>query len=448
MRGRGLFSRILLAHLAAALAGLALLAWLLDLTLKRWNVSAPQQLEARRLVAIGAVAIGLLLLATSAFLVRALRRALREVSVEAGRLGRGSAAPGNARPMTREIRELSEAINDMAKELAGVIDQLRSETALREQILASMREGVILSDPSTGLIYANRAAAQMFGRESIDQLPPQLDGEGERELTVYHPVRRELRSTSVKLKDGRSLIVIQDETARKRTEAIRTDFVANASHELKTPVAGILVTAETLEQAIREDPKSARRFARNLVEEVRRLGRLVQDLLDLARLEQGRGRPEHVQLAPIVGKQIDEVRERAQSKGLQLESRLDDECATLGIEEDLALLARNLLENAVGYTAQGRIEVSLSSVGEWVQLTISDTGVGIPTVDLDRIFERFYRVDKARSRDTGGTGLGLSIVRHVAESHGGVVEVTSELGHGSTFVVRLPSAPLLSNQPD
>jgi signal transduction histidine kinase len=338
----------------------------------------------------------------------------------------------------QETVKLSEAINGMAEELAGVIDELRSETALREQILASMREGVVLADGYGEVIYANQAAHDMFGRSPRDLLPAQLEEPGEHELTIHHPRRRELRSTSVRLADGRTLAVIQDQTERKRVESIRRDFVANASHELKTPVAGIMVTAETVERAIDEDVTHARRFAANLVREARRLSALVQDLLDLARLERGQGERTRLRLVEVVEEEVDSLRERIERKGLTLTVELDRDIEILGVQEDLALMVRNLLENALVYTAEGSIEVILADAGEWFELKVADTGAGIPTTDLERIFERFYRVDKARSRDTGGTGLGLAIVRHVAESHGGVVEVASELGSGSTFTVRLP----------
>ncbi len=338
----------------------------------------------------------------------------------------------------QETVKLSEAINGMAEELAGVIDELRSETALREQILASMREGVVLADGYGEVIYANQAAHDMFGRSPRDLLPAQLEEPGEHELTIHHPRRRELRSTSVRLADGRTLVVIQDETERKRVESIRRDFVANASHELKTPVAGIMVTAETVERAIDEDITHAKRFAANLVREARRLSALVQDLLDLARLERGQGERIRLRLVGVVEEEVDSLRERIERKGLALTVELDREVEVLGVQEDLALMVRNLLENALVYTAEGSIEVTMADAGEAFELKVADTGSGIPTTDLERIFERFYRVDKARSRDTGGTGLGLAIVRHVAESHGGVVEVASELGSGSTFTVRLP----------
>jgi two-component system, OmpR family, sensor histidine kinase SenX3 len=297
---------------------------------------------------------------------------------------------------------------------------------------------VILAGPSADLIYSNPAATEMFGGNPIELMPPQLDEFGEQEFTVHHPRRLELRSMCVKLGDGRTLCVIQDQTERKRLESIRRDFVANASHELKTPVAGILVTAETVEQAIVEDIDFAKRFASNLVREARRLSALVQDLLNLARLEEGKAGGSRVPLGQVVREEIEAVRPRVEAKGLSMKVDLQDEVTVLGVREDLALMARNLLENAVGYTSSGSISVALSDSGKGYEFAVADTGVGIPTSDLERIFERFYRVDRARSRDTGGTGLGLSIVRHVVEIHGGTVKVASELGHGSTFTVRLP----------
>jgi signal transduction histidine kinase len=382
-------------------------------------------------------AILLATVAASSLVADQIGRPLKSLALDLGRIARGHSDRVTASGPAETVR-LSEAINGMAEELAGVIDELRAETGLREQILASMREGVVLADSYGGLIYANQAAHDMFGRSPRDLLPAQLEGLGEHELTVHHPRRRELRSTSVKLEDGRMLVVIQDETERKRVESIRRDFVANASHELKTPVAGIMVTAETVERAIDDDIDHARRFAASLVREARRLSALVQDLLDLARLERGHGERSPVRLEEVVRVEIDSLRERIERKGLVLEVALEEDIEVLGVREDLALMFRNLLENALVYTANGSIRVSLANTGKEFELLVTDTGAGIPTSDLERVFERFYRVDKARSRDTGGTGLGLAIVRHVVESHGGVVEVSSELGSGSTFTVRFP----------
>lgn len=426
MRGT-LLSRIAGAHLTAALGGLVVIA--IAFSKGTWG-----------LFILGAVVVIVITLAASVYTARRLAKPLELMAADASLIARGHA--DHVTPSgTRETRQLSEAINRMAEELAEVIEELRSETDLREQILASMREGVILAGPSADLIYANQAASEMFGRSPMELMPPQLDGLGEQEFTVHHPRRLELRSMCVKLDDGRTLCVIQDQTERKRVESIRRDFVANASHELKTPVAGILVTAETVEQAIIEDAQSAKGFAANLVREARRLSALVQDLLNLARLEEGKAGSSRVPLRQVVREEIEAVKDRVTSKGLELNSDLQSEVMVLGVREDLALVARNLLENAVVYTSSGSISVSLRDSGRDFELTVADTGVGIPTSDLERIFERFYRVDRARSRDTGGTGLGLSIVRHVVEVHGGTVKATSELGDGSTFTVRLPYPP-------
>ena len=428
MRRDSYLSSIAGGHLTAALAGLAIIGF--AFRARSWAGFW-----------LGALVLVVSTVAASVLTARRLARPLVLMADDASRIARGH-ADRVAVSGTRETRQLSEAINRMAEELAGVIEELRSETDLREQILGAMREGVILAGPSSDLIYSNQAATEMFGRHRIEMVPPQIDGLGEQEFTVYHPRRLELRSMSVRLGDGRTLCVIQDQTERKRVESIRRDFVANASHELKTPVSGILVTAETVEQAIAEDVGSARRFAANLVREARRLSALVQDLLDLARLEEGKEGNSTVDLKRVIAVEVDELKDRIEQKGLILSVDLPDEATVIGVKEDLALMVRNLLENAVGYTATGSISVGLRDTGQEFRLDVSDTGVGIPTSDLERVFERFYRVDRARSRDTGGTGLGLAIVRHVVETCGGSVKVTSELGDGSTFTVLLPYPPV------
>ncbi|MGQ0680673.1 MAG: HAMP domain-containing sensor histidine kinase [Actinomycetota bacterium] len=428
MKGATLASRVAGIHFAAASLGIV-------------TVAVAYSFGAGPVAFAGALAfLALAVLAASFTAARQLARPLESIATDTSLIARGHSE--HVTPTgTVETRRLSAAINRMADELAEVIEELRSETDLREQILGSMREGVMLAGPAGALIYANQAGTQMFGRTRLDMMPPQLEVPGEHEFTIHHPRRLALRATSKKLGDGRTLAVIQDETERKRVELIRRDFVANASHELKTPVAGILVTAETVEQAMTHDSVLATRFARNLVREARRLSALVQDLLNLARLEEGRSGGDRVMLAHVVREEAEALSERIASKGLKLRLALDEEVAVAGVREDLALMVRNLMENAVLYTADGMLSAQLSDTGEGFRLTVSDTGAGIPITDLERIFERFYRVDRARSRDTGGTGLGLAIVRHVVEVHGGKVAVASELGKGSSFTVSLPYPP-------
>jgi signal transduction histidine kinase len=222
-------------------------------------------------------------------------------------------------------------------------------------------------------------------------------------------------------------------------DAVRRDFVANASHELKTPAASIRALAETLVEAADSDPVAIPRFAMQLELEAVRLSRVVSDLLDLSRLEVGTEETGRVAFADLVSDEAERFRGRAEEASIKLTVAADDSLRVPGSDRDFRLLIRNLVENAIQYTRPGgTVDISVRSDADEAVLTVRDTGVGIPSRDQGRIFERFYRVDRARSRETGGTGLGLSIVKHVVENHGGSVSVESTLGEGSTFTVRLP----------
>jgi two-component system sensor histidine kinase SenX3 len=235
--------------------------------------------------------------------------------------------------------------------------------------------------------------------------------------------------------------VARDRTAERQVERVRRDFVANASHELKTPVASIQALAETLLHSAAGDPAARERFLEHLEGEAVRLSRLVGDLLDLSRLEGGLGESASVDLARVLNEECDRLRPRAEGAGLRLAVDAPEPMRVRGSKSDLGLMIHNLLDNAIRYSPDGgEVRAALSDRSGQVELRVTDTGLGIPARDLDRIFERFYRVDPARSRGTGGTGLGLAIVRHVVQSHGGDVEVRSVLGAGSTFIVRLPRA--------
>ena len=329
----------------------------------------------------------------------------------------------------------------------------------RDLVLAAMDEGVVLIDDGGAVRYSNPAAVRLVGRMAKQRHDSTEDDSGayvppvlrvlvdecrragsirEREIEMGRPARTVLASSFPVGSDGLALLVLRDVTESRRVDAIRRDFVAAASHELKTPVASIQASAETLTHALDEDPAAARRFVDNLLRDSERLSRIVRDLLDLSRLEAEHPSHEPVAFDDIVREEVQRVRSRANETSLAMS--LDaGPVQVRGSAEDLALLASNLLDNAIRFTrAGGRIDVRLESTGRLATLTVSDTGVGIPTRDLPRVFERFYRVDRARSRDTGGTGLGLAIVKHVAEQHGGSVEAMSELGRGSTFVVRIP----------
>jgi two-component system, OmpR family, sensor histidine kinase SenX3 len=230
----------------------------------------------------------------------------------------------------------------------------------------------------------------------------------------------------------------------KRVNKIRRDFVANVSHELKTPATSLKLLAESLVDILDEDLDQARFFAEQLKNETERLAKLITDLLDLTRLESEEGieNPQPVDIRSVLMVVLARLRPAARRKSISLSWKRSGKAALYtirGDETQLTSMFANLVENAVKYTPPGgRVEVAAESDGNEVVVRVSDTGIGIPEEYVARIFERFYRVDKARSKQTGGTGLGLSIVRHIAENHGGSVTVESTPGEGSTFTVYLP----------
>jgi two-component system sensor histidine kinase SenX3 len=241
---------------------------------------------------------------------------------------------------------------------------------------------------------------------------------------------------------GLVLLLAEDQTERRRVEEVRRDFVANTSHELKTPVGALALLAETVEDAA-DDPEAVRRFAGRMRQEAARLTNLVQDLITLSRIQAAEPIPDPVpaDLDAVVAEALDRCRMRATVRGIELVAKGTRRLSVLGDEELLVTALRNLLDNAVAYSPEKtRVVIETRQDGsDAVELSVADQGIGIPERDLERIFERFYRVDPARSRATGGTGLGLAIVKHVTAAHGGKVTVSSKEGAGSTFTLRLPA---------
>jgi signal transduction histidine kinase len=358
------------------------------------------------------------------------------------------------RSARRELRALQDNERRAARAIEGRADAAVEDRQVRDRILGSMQDGVLLFDGGWRTVFANESLGRLLGSrpEALAQLLPaslrgtvRLAAETGQpqtaEIEVGSPTRS-LRGTATPAgADGSVLVVIADVTEARRLDAVRRDFVANASHELKTPAASIQAAAETLLHVWQEDPAAVPRFAEQLDREAVRLSRIVADLLDLSRLESGSELQEHVRLDVLVREEGSRFEEAAIAAGLTMEVDAARVPPVRGSGRDLSLLVRNLLDNAIRYTgSSGTVVASVSSDNGSVVLRVSDTGSGIPSKELSRVFERFYRVDRARSRETGGTGLGLAIVRHVAENHGGTVTVESELGRGSAFEVRLPSA--------
>jgi signal transduction histidine kinase len=350
------------------------------------------------------------------------------------------------------------ALRDRAARAEAELERQQRTSAdqreLQDVVLSSMEEGVLLLDHDGRRVFSNAALEHHLGSlpDSIEELRPIpfrdslertiASGAIERAEAETSAPSKWLRASAIPVGPDRSvLLVVRDVTEARRLEAVRRDFVANASHELKTPAASIRAAAETLRDRAIDDPPAARRFTEQLEREAMRLSRIVSDLLDLSRLESGSDLAERVRLDAVATDEIERLEDLAEEAKVSLGLHADGVPSVAGSGRDLALLVRNLIDNAVRYTpAGGRVDVSVTSQDGTVVLRVADTGIGIPQRDLPRVFERFYRVDRARSRETGGTGLGLAIVKHVAENHGGDVVVTSELAQGTTFEVRLPVA--------
>jgi signal transduction histidine kinase len=351
----------------------------------------------------------------------------------------------------RTARALEHARNQTIEDLRGRLDASEAERGSAATVLASMEEGVLLFGTDGRTRLTNAASERHLGTRpgAIDALLPfglqqlvrrSLEARASlvTEAETGAPARV-LRGSAVPTEDGSVVLVIRDVTETRRLDQVRRDFVANASHELKTPAASIQAAAETIRTAALEDPSVIPRFAAQLERESGRLSRIVSDLLDLSRLESGSQLDEQVALDAIIRDEGERFEESASEAGVALSISAERVPRVKGSGRDLVLLVRNLVDNAIRYTRPGgRVDVALGQHDGQVILTVVDTGLGIPARDLPRIFERFYRVDRARSRETGGTGLGLSIVRHVVENHGGRVEVHSELGQGTRFEVHLP----------
>ncbi len=266
-----------------------------------------------------------------------------------------------------------------------------------------------------------------------------------RAVTVKRPGRRQsevrLRVRAAPMADGAALVLIEDITEAERLDHARRDFVANVSHELKTPIGALALLAEAAHQA-EDDLVAVQRFTARMQVETRRLTTLINDLMDLSRLE---GVEPQEPMAPVsvddvVAQACDDVRSLAQDKGIRFLRGGISGLKVEGAAEQLATAVRNLIVNAVNYSpALTKVAVTTGESDGFVTISVTDQGIGIPHADLDRIFERFYRVDPARSRITGGTGLGLSIVKHVCANHGGDCEVWSKVGEGSTFTIHLPA---------
>jgi len=356
-------------------------------------------------------------------------------------------------------RQLAERLAEAERDTARCQEQvevLAGEAARLREAINAMPQGVVVCGPKGGVVLRNRRSLNLEGGRHAAALVDAVvqdvvvDAGGRRQvvriLDLHGPPVRTLVVTATPLGQGETgeplgtVVLVDDVSELRRLEAVRRDFVANVSHELRTPVGAMSVLAETL--ADETDPAVMQRLAARITGEAERAGRLIDGLLDLSRIE-AEGVPDRRRLdvAAVMAAAAERVGPLAGRRGVEILVGTSSLGLTIvGEEGQLTSAIANLLENAVKYSDCGSaVEVEARVDGDWIEVVVRDHGIGIPAKDLERIFERFYRVDRARSRETGGTGLGLSIVRHVAGNHGGEVLVESQEGIGSTFVLRLPS---------
>jgi two-component system phosphate regulon sensor histidine kinase PhoR len=384
---------------------------------------------------------------------------INQVKRFAQRAAAGDFTPLQRRPARDELADLADAVGGMVVQLGQTIHTLTDERNRSAAILGSMVEGVAVVGGDERILYCNQAFEQILELPQGSSQGKKLV-EGLRQAELVTAVRQVLpggdevtgevevgtvrrRSFSVTAAPVRAagassaVLVLHDITELRRLERVRRDFVANVSHEFKTPLTAIQGFAETLLGGALDDEANRKRFMEIIREHAQRLARLTDDLLKLSRIEAGRLDLESgpVSVAGLVNGCVETARLKAESKGVRITVELPKGLPPVrGDAVQLGEVLQNLVDNALQYTPPGgSIDVTAYSNGGEVIFTVADTGIGIPESDLERIFERFYRVDAARAREAGGTGLGLSIARHIVDAHGGRIWVESAVGQGSRF---------------
>jgi two-component system phosphate regulon sensor histidine kinase PhoR len=428
------------------------------------DVTSPRQFV---WVATGLAALAAILLTIGFVFV--ISRPLRKLQDAARDIAAGKLQPNVEAAERSELGGLADAFNAMCAELTARVDELQSKRTeleknsdLLETVLETMIEGVVAVDEKQIVLFANRASRRLLDAETPNVVGRPI-WEVARLAKIQEVVRNvfatqkceqaqfdiprtscwvNLMASHLDAERSRQVVlVLHDITELRRLEMIRRDFVTNVSHELKTPLTAIKAAAETLLDGAAEDPAHSHKFLRQIEEQSERLHTLILDLLSLARIESGR---ETIEVRPVsaavaIANCLEEHATVADSKQIVLcGNAIDESLDVLADREEIQTLLGNLIENAINYTPSGgRVTVACRRDEQWARIDVSDSGIGIPKEHQARIFERFYRVDKARSRRVGGTGLGLAIVKHLVQAFGGRIEVASELGKGSTFSVYL-----------
>jgi len=424
--------------------------------------------EVYRKLAYAGLAVGAIAAIASLLISRRVSKPLEEMKQGARRFANGELDARLAMPGTEELAGLAEAMNQMATQLGERLRLITEQRNEQEAVLASMVEGVLAVDTEERLLSINQAAARMLGVDaaasqgrSIQEVVrnPALHatvaralsqaGVTEGEIVLPQSGDRVLQAHGAALRDAHgqqigAVIVLNDITRLRRLENVRRDFVANVSHELRTPITSIKGFVETLQGGALDKAADAHRFLAIIARQVDRLNSLIEDLLLLSRIEQDE-KPsislERGTLAPLLRSAAQICSAKAAEKNIAIAVQCGEDVAARINPALLEQAIANLIDNAVKYSDPGGpVEVKATAAGGEVVIAVADRGCGIEKQHLARIFERFYRVDKARGRKLGGTGLGLAIVKHIAHAHGGRVTVESTPGQGSTFAIHLPAA--------
>lgn len=394
----------------------------------------------------------------------AISRPINRITQAAHRIAQGDFSHRVLQRSKDEIGELAGALNKMSQEIEDKISQINTQNQHLKATFNSMIEGVVLVDQEGRLLSVNSSAEELFGVSKSDaekkllleavrnnelaEIAGQVLTEGRfisKEINIIFPSQRILKVNASPIFSDKAtagcLLVIHDITEIRRLERMRSDFVANVSHELKTPVTSIKGFIETLLDGAMEDKKNSREFLEIVRNHSERLNNLINDLLDLSYLESKEIRIEKssFNLRGMFEEVILSYRSRLKNKDIKLENRIPENLQAKGDRERLEQVAVNLIDNAIKFNREnGFVYIYCEGLKDCIKIFVEDSGSGISPKDIPRIFERFYRVDKARSRQLGGTGLGLSIVKHIVELHGGTVGVENTEGLGSKFYFTLP----------
>ncbi len=422
--------------------------------------------RARRDILVFGLLVAVAASILSYFIVSNISTPIKDLRINAARIAAGDLDTTLPVPPQGAIHDLALSLNNMAEQLKKRLEQVSVEKKKRDAIFASMTEGVIALDLSGNILDINRAAIQILElpsnatglsfyslarNDALQSVVEKIIKDKElvkRELTLHTIQERHVRVCGTVLSSKGTIfgvvIVLSDITQVKKLENFRHDFIADVSHEIKTPLTAIRGAVETLAEGAIKEPENAPRFMKIITKHSDRLNSLVHDILSLSSLELKTGANErdfaNLKISSLINTACEICQERANNKDIQLKVSLKNKIYQ--IKGDCQLLEQaliNLIDNAIKYSEQGgHIEIAVVKEADYVMIKVKDHGIGIATKHLARLFERFYRVDKARSRKLGGTGLGLAIVKHIAQLHNGSISVESELGKGSTFTLRLP----------